>query len=306
MPIARRCIWLCLLLGLLCGCGGSTGAEADGDGGGRASEPVIYAPEAPGSAVLGGAPLEVDVSNAAQGYVMARYSGSAAKAVVQLTGADGVTYKYFLRPSEDFVPLPLTSGSGLYAVDGYENIEGSTYATLFKETADVTLADEFLPYLYPNQYVLFNADSQAVAVAARTVDGAASDLEAVEKIYHYVVENVTYDAEKAAAVGSGNLPTVDDTLATGTGICFDYAALTAAMLRSQNIPTRLEIGYAGTIYHSWISVYVQDVGWIDGLIQFSGDDWTRMDPTFASNGNSSEAILQYIGDGSNYSLQYLH
>ena len=280
-----------------------TGALADG--GARSNEPVIYAPQAPGNYVLGAAPLTVDVSNAGQGYVMALYSGSAAKAVVQLTGPDGITYKYFLPPSQTPVPLPLTSGSGLYLVDGYENIEGTSYAVLFKDSVETTLDSEFLPYLYPNQYVLFDENTEAVDVAAQTAEGAVSDLDAVERIYHYVIDNVTYDDEKAATVKSGYLPTVDDTLHTGTGICFDYAALTTAMLRSQNIPTRLEIGYSGQVYHSWISVYTPETGWIDKLIEFSGD-WTRMDPTFASNGKSSKSILKYIGDGSNYSLQYLH
>lgn len=275
-------------------------------GGAWSGDPVVYVPEAPGSSVLGQSPLDVDVSNASQGYVMARYSGSAAKAVIQLTGPDGITYKYFLLPSEEFIPLPLTGGDGTYAVDGYENVEGTTYATLFKQSVDVTLDSEFLPYLYPNQYVLFDEDTQAVSVAAETVAGAEDEIDAVERIYHYVIDNITYDDEKAATVAGGYLPTVDDTLATGAGICFDYAALTTAMLRSQNIPTRLEIGYSGNIYHSWISVYVEEVGWIDKLIEFSGSDWTRMDPTFASNGNSSQSILQYIGDGSNYTLQYLH
>lgn len=305
MRIPIRCICLCLALGLLSGC--SSGAQAAaGDEGARPSDPVVYVPQAPGDSVLGQKPLEVDVSNASQGYAMARYSGSAQKAVVQLTGPDGVAYKYFLKPSDEFVPLPLTGGSGTYTVDGYENVSGTTYATLFKQSVEVSLDDELLPYLYPNQYVLFDEDTQAVRVAADTAAGAENDLDAVERIYHYVIENISYDEEKAATVTGGYLPTVDDTLRTGTGICFDYAALTTAMLRSQRIPTRLEIGYAGSIYHCWISVYVEDEGWIDKFIEFTGGDWTRMDPTFASNGNSSKSILRYIGDGSNYSLQYLH
>ena len=300
----RRTAVFFLLLALAGSIGGLSSAQAADTG--RSNEPVIYTPEAPGSYVLGAGSLAVDASNAAQGYVMVRYSGSAAKAVIQLTGPDTVTYKYFLPPSETFIPLPLTSGSGTYAVDGFENIEGNTYATLFKETISVTLDNEFLPYLYPNQYVLFDGETQAVTVAAETVDGAAGDLDAVERIYHYVIEHVSYDDEKAATVSAGYLPVVDDTLASGTGICFDYAALTTAMLRSQNIPTRLEIGYSGQIYHSWISVYTPETGWIDKLIEFTGSDWTRMDPTFASNGKSSKAILKYIGDGSNYAVQYLH
>ena len=47
------------------------------------------------------------------------------------------------------------------------------------------------------------------------------------------------------------------------GICFDYAALMTAMLRSQGIPTKLEIGYSGEVYHAWISTYIDEIGWVD-------------------------------------------
>lgn len=270
----------------------------------RPSEPRVLLPQAPGERVLGAGALTVDYSNCAQGYVMARYNGSAAKANIQLTGPDGVTYKYFLPPSEAYEALPLSGGSGSYRVDGYENIEGSSYATLFKETVEVSLENDLLPFLYPNMFVKFTEQSEAVSKARELVAEAENDLEAVALLYHYVVENVSYDTHKAETVTSGYLPVVDETLRTGKGICFDYAALTCAMLRSQGIPARLEIGYAGKVYHAWISVYTEETGWIDKLIEFTGDAWTRMDPTFASGNGSSSSILKYIGDGSNYNLQY--
>ncbi len=281
----------------------SPAAEAKGS---RPNDSTVYLPQAPGEATLGFEPLLVDVSNAAQGYVMVRYTGSAAQANLQLTGPDGVNYKYFLPPSEEFAALPLTGGSGSYAVDAYENIEGNRYSVLYKETLQAELEDELLPFLYSNLYVDFDEQTEAVAKAREIVAPASNDLEAVSLVYHFVVENVTYDTQKAETVTSGYLPVVDETLHSGKGICFDYAALTAAMLRSQNIPTKLEIGYAGAIYHAWISVYTQETGWIDRVIEFSGDAWTRMDPTFASGNNNSDAILKYIGDGSNYALQYSH
>ena len=90
------------------------------------------------------------------------------------------------------------------------------------------------------------------------------------------------------------LPDPDETLETGKGICFDYAALMVTMLRSQRIPARLEIGYAGTVYHAWISAYVDDIGWVDGIIQFTNNTWTMMDPTFASSGKGDKEIENFI------------
>ena len=41
--------------------------------------------------------------------------------------------------------------------------------------------------------------------------------------YTYVTEHITYDYDKADSVEAGYLPDVDETLQSGTGICFDYA-----------------------------------------------------------------------------------
>ncbi len=271
----------------------------------RPNTPTVYEPQASQTAVLGTDSLTVDISHTDQGYVMARYTGTSARANIQITGPDNINYRYFLTPSDSYTPLPLTGGSGAYQIDGFENIVDSQYAVLFRETTEVLLENELLPFLYPNQYVYFDADSDAVAVAAECVAEASSDLDAVADIYHYVISHVTYDTEKAESVEKGYLPDVDETLRTGKGICFDYASLTAAMLRSQDIPTRLEIGYAGSIYHAWISVYTEETGWIDRLIEFTEDAWTRMDPTLASENDNSDAVLKYIGDGSNYTTQYI-
>ncbi len=272
----------------------------------RPNTPTIYQPEASGESILGtSTSLWIDTSHVDQGYVMARYLGDAAKANIQITGSDGISYKYFLTASEVYTPLPLTSGNGTYQIDGYENVVDNKYTILFKESVNVELENEFLPFLYPNQYVNFDANSEAVTVASSIVENVESDLDAVANIYHYVVEHIQYDETKAEQITLGYLPNIDETLHTQTGICFDYAALTTAMLRSQNIPTRLEIGYSGDVYHAWISVYIKEVGWIDNIIEFSGDSWTRMDPTFASSNHNNKKILEYIGDGSNYTVQYI-
>ena len=136
------------------------------------------------------------------------------------------------------------------------------------------------------------------------IDEDTVDVDALQQIYDYVVSNLTYDYEKADTVTTGYLPDVDETLKTGTGICFDYAALTTAMLRSCDIPCKLQIGYAGDIKHAWIDVYIRSKGWVNQAVSFKGDTWTLMDPTFDSNSDDKEAIQDYIGDESNYTVQF--
>ena len=77
-----------------------------------------------------------------------------------------------------------------------------------------------------------------------------------------------------------------------------------AMLRSQNIPTKLVVGYTGSIYHAWVSVYLENIGWVDNVIYFDGHDWKLMDPTFASSGNKSQEIMDYINNAANYQAKY--
>ena len=79
-----------------------------------------------------------------------------------------------------------------------------------------------------------------------------------------------------------------------------------SMLRSQGIPSKLVVGYSGSLYHAWINVYINGVGWIDKAVYFDGKSWELMGPTFASSSKNSIRIQQYIGDGSNYTAKYAY
>ena len=79
----------------------------------------------------------------------------------------------------------------------------------------------------------------------------------------------------------------------------------SAMLRSQRIPTKLEVGYSGDVYHAWISCYVDEIGWVDNIIEFDGKNWSIMDPTLAAN-NSASDVKKYAGNGKNYVTKYTY
>lgn len=53
---------------------------------------------------------------------------------------------------------------------------------------------------------------------------------------------------------------IEETFETQKGICYDYAALFAAMLRSQGIPTKLMKGFTDNVdeYHAWNEVWLSD------------------------------------------------
>lgn len=271
-------------------------------GGHRTTVRKCLIPEASGTVTYGDGTVSIDASNTAEGYVMVRYQGNASKVKMQITAHDTTTYTYTLAIGS-YETFPLSEGDGVYKIDILENVRDDMYAFVFSQDIEVKLKDEFQPFLYPNQYAWFTQNDEAVAYGIELSDASSGDLDYVERVYQYITQNVTYDEELAATVESGYLPDVDRTLQTKKGICFDYAALMAAMLRSQGIPTKLQIGYSGDAYHAWISVYLTEVGWVDNIIEFDGKSWSLMDPTLAA-GNSRSSLKKYIGDGNNYSVKY--
>lgn len=266
----------------------------------------LYIPTSPKIRVYSNNKVEVDASNSNDGYIAVTYSGSNPKIKVQITRSGGTTYTYDLNARNTFEVFPFTEGNGSYTIKVYENVSGTSYAQAFSQTIDVALKNEFSPFLYANQYVNFRADSQVVQLASQLVGGMTDELQIVDTVYNYVVNNLTYDYVKANTVQSGYLPDPDKILAVKTGICFDYAAVMSAMLRSQGIPTKLVVGYTGNQYHAWIDVYVKEVGWVASAIYFDGQNWNLMDPTFASTGQSSQSVISYITNPANYSAKYAY
>lgn len=294
-------ILLCLLLIFAAGCG--TRSDSSQNEPPVFSSPRVLVPEAPGTDTLGQSPLILDISNISQGYLTAISDDNGTSKNLQLSAEDGVVYSYFISSGEKAV-IPFTSGSGTYQISCYEQVAGSQYAALYAQTLEVSLENEFLPFLYPNQYVNFTPDSQASKLALSLLPEDATEQECIHAVFNYVTAHITYDTDKASTVESGYLPDIDKTLKTGTGICFDYAALMTAMLRSRDIPCKLQIGYAGDIKHAWIDVYIRGKGWVEHAITYNGEQWNRMDPTFSANSNDEELINSYIGDSENYTLQF--
>lgn len=271
-----------------------------------ATLPVKAEPKT-GITVYQNAKASVDASNLSEGYVMVRYTGGKQVRIkVLITGENGVTYTYNLNNTGVAETFPLTEGNGRYSIKVYENTTGTKYALAFSTQVDMTLRNAFLPYLYPNQYVNYTADCATVKKAAELTAGKTSDLDKISAVYYFVTDNFTYDYNLANTVQSGYLPDVDKVLAAKKGICFDYAAVMSAMLRSQNIPCKLVVGYAGTVYHAWINVYIEGVGWVDKVIYFDGKTWTMMDPTFVSTGKHSSSILSYVTNDANYQQKYAY
>lgn len=248
----------------------------------------------------------LDYSNTADGYIMLKYLGQNPKVKTQITGPSGVTYTYDQSLTGDFDVYVLSDGSGSYKAAVFENTTGTRYSQAFSFTFQVTLKDEFAPFLRSNKYVNYSSASKAVTLAAELTRDKKTTNDKIKAVYEYVIQNISYDYELAERVSSGYIPQLDTVLSNKKGICFDYAAVMTAMLRSQNVPTKMVFGYTGSVYHAWINTYSAETGWVTASIYFNGNEWKLMDPTFASTGKSSDEIMKYIGNGENYSAKYLY
>lgn len=318
MKLKRSLKALSLLLcicALLCGCDSSTPSPisnntiikapdkepASTEKGSRDNTPEVLVPVADGTEVYSCNVSTIDASHSSEGYIMVEYTGSNEKVKLQITGPDSITYTYNLHGAYEV--FPLTAGNGNYNVCVYENIEGTQYSPALTSDITVSLTNEFGPYLYPNQYVDFSSSSTTVDKGSELAYSCNNDIEVVENVYNYIIENFNYDYDKAETVQTGYLPVVDEILNIKTGICFDYASVMATMLRTQRIPTRLEVGYIGEEYHAWISIYLEDIGWINGIIEFDGVDWKLMDPTFASTSGSPK---NFTSEDAKYITKYVY
>lgn len=234
----------------------------------------------------------IDISNKQQGYITARkISSDDLKLKLQII-KDDVTYNYDILTSE-ITAYPLQQGNGSYTIRIMKQVKDDSYIQMLSEPIDVQLENELLPYLYPSQIVSFKPEDPAIQMAFELTKGSKTKIERIYSIYEYVIENITYDDEKAEEVaGKFVLPDINNTMETKRGICFDYAALLTAMLRSQQIPSRLIMGYTEEEYHSWVEIWLDEEGWVDPHVFFEKEEWSKIDPTYAAAKKNYDGVYE--------------
>lgn len=194
----------------------------------------------------------ININHVQDGYVVVQ-AASAARLKFQVRQKDEV-YNYDLPNNGTQTVYPLNMGNSHYKFRIMQNVSGNNYFELYSVETDVSLTSEFAPFLITNLYCNYNKLSACVNKARELTKQVSNVAEAVKVICEFVATNITYDNTKAKELAhkSGYIPNPDETLATGKGICFDYTSLSAAMLRSLGIPTKIVTGYVGCdrVYHS--------------------------------------------------------
>ena len=301
-----------LIFGAITGCA-SPGAEALqaesgavplSEGAGGYEIPAFHAAAFDPAAAETQGTVRADFSGLEKGYI-ALEASSDKRLKFQVILGD-IKYNYDLPGDGTPTVFPLSLGSGSYTFRVMENAADSQYICIWKETREVILSDEFQPFLRPSQMSRFSEDSKCVRKARELAVSCDTDAEVASAVYEYLSDTIRYDYPKADTVQSGYLPDPDETLRTGKGICFDYASLAAAMLRSVGIPCKLIVGYVQSggseLYHAWNSFYLQEQGWVTVEIKAKPNIWQRVDITFAAAGVDTKSLT----DDSLYTTRYTY
>ncbi len=252
----------------------------------------------------------IGTANSAHGVVLVRVNSSAIPAdtrckAIFLDSNQRPTYQYDILVRDKYVALPLNMGNGQYNLRIAKNVGGTSYQVEMSHSFNVSLSSSLRPYTASSIATDFSTGSTSVQRANQLTSGHSTTDGKVDAVYRWIVSNISYDRNLQQRVSSGEIyaywPDPDRTMSSRRGICFDYASLMCAMLRSQGIPTRMIIGpvrtSSGDIEHAWNEVYFEGRGWVVvaefSWQQVSGTAWVHFDTTFAAGGISPSDIQKY-------------
>lgn len=225
----------------------------------------------------------------------------AAKKVKLIVTANKASYQYNIVERGKYIGIPLQLGNGSYSLTVYEQVEGTSYTPVMAHTFSVSLASSLRPFTASSIISDFSRGSACVSKAGSLCSGITTQTGRVDAVYTWIVNNITYDRELSASISKDKslydtyLPDPDRTYSTRKGICYDYASLMCAMLRSQGIPTRMIKGSTPLGYHAWNEVFFEGKGWVVVAAfrwkEIDGADWVLLDSTWAAAGWSPEKII---------------
>lgn len=231
----------------------------------------------------------IDLSQLSKGIIIINYIPEKDVKTKVMIAKEEIKYTYDIQAGNAY---PLQSGDGTYTVTILENIKDNAYRIIEKEDVVLVLTNENDVFLQSIQNVNWNSDMSIIKKSKKLTSKAKTDKEKAEIIYKYIVKNIKYDYKKAKEVKDDYLPSIEDTVKELKGICYDYAALYAAMLRSVNVPTRLVMGYNKDNkdeYHAWNQVYLKET-----------KEWVTVDTTYDASYYSNVPNKKFIRNSKDY------
>ena len=231
--------------------------------GGSSTEPVLVTTSLSENGILS---LDIDTSNTG-------------RLKVKITKDDQVLY--YDVDSDYHLNIPLQLGDGDYTVKVFRQVTGNEYESVYSLGFSYQSDNPNDVFLASSDIVNFDSSSALDGLTQQVVGGATDDREIVTLIADYVIDEFSYDTQKITTLSTNYIPNIDGVLADKSGICYDFAAVTAAMLREAGIPTKLVMGYRtdSDLYHAWNEV------WIDG-------EWMVVDTTWDNVMNNRQLSFQ--------------
>jgi len=211
---------------------------------------------------------ELDLSHIKKGIVLLRVKNpgdSEIKIVVEkkiVEAGEKMNRVYPYDPNVEYQLINLVDGKGKYHLTVYNVKKDGEATEISSFKFENTNADGIEPFSYPTTHVYYSDESSFIkdGITASITKTCKTTEEAIAKVISWVSENITYNPELIDEKVKNNETIFDPdiTYKNKEGICGDLAVLSAAMLRSIGIPTKLHYGYivkypdGEYIYHAWI------------------------------------------------------
>jgi hypothetical protein len=257
---------------LLLGCSQPAGASVDADAAAVSATAAGAAAEKPGTVLAAAGAAAVtspssiaavpatnfDAGKTTSGAIGVRYLAGGDARVKARVRKETTNYDYDLFGRSNFEYFPLQLGNGDYTVTIFENVIDNRYRITENQVFKTVVENLLDVFRNSIQTIRWNRSMKTIIKADELCSGLKTDKEKIQAIYQFVTKNIKYDYYKIKTLKSSYIPDIDKILAAGKGICYDYSAVFAAMLRSQGIPAKLIKGYTDNVkeYHAWNEVYL--------------------------------------------------
>ncbi len=222
----------------------------------------------------------IDKGQLENGIIITTYTPKKNVVSKIMIAKDDEKYTYDIKDDGCY---PLQLGNGKYIVSILDNVGGNKYKRIETKEIELKLADSNRVFLQSNQIINWDHSMEAIKKARELTEGMENDKEKIIEIYNFIIDNISYDKNKIKNLQIGYLPSIDCILEDKKGICYDYSALFAAMLRSLGIPAKLIMGREKTnksVYHAWNQVYLEDT-----------DEWVTIDTTYDAALKNMDTVM---------------
>jgi len=237
--------------------------------------------------------VSINTEKISQGLVQIQYAGDLSKQVKVMVEANGDKNIYSIR-NNDPGYVPLQMGKGTYKISVLQQIDGTKFKPLMSQSVEVDNVDIYQMFTSPCFLIDFNSNMKAIQ-GYSDLSKNQNKNDTINSMYREMVTKYSYDSEKINNLPNDYVPVIDEMYMSKKGICYDYSVMLASLLRYNNIPTKLVMGYAPDIkeYHAWNEIFI-DGKWVAVDTTFDSQyEKAKLDYTFAKDASKRKVVKVY-------------